>query len=162
MSLVKLQDFCDNNYVSKNNFYVQLSTGRLPGNCIVKDGKFTYVDQAKFIKYKTFQKKVVNFNQNMLYFLTDSISESEIARQAAAQLGGTYHTYMSHFGRGMFYLAEKSMINTQVNKMDWKLFRFFRTVLHKMNKVQGHKIDIERILDERTERYEKERLNKIM
>ena len=158
MSLVKLQDFCDNNNVSINNFYVQKSNGSLPDNCIVRDGKAVYVNEKVIIRYKNFQKMVRNFNQDMLYYLTDDISESELARQAAKQYGGTYHTYMSHFGRGMFYLAEKSIINTQVNKMDWKLFKFFRSILYRMSKVDGYRTDVSAVLDYKTEEYERQRI----
>lgn len=140
-----IDEFCNKWNIKSEALYVKNEGIFTPYNSKIK-----YVDEFYFTRRKDFALKVRSFNQSMLYYLEEHFSISDIARNISEYSNKVNRGTVEQFLRiPLFMLDDRTIITSTIGKSEWAVFRFFRSVLFKLNKIFGFKIDVEKILDRR-------------
>ena len=126
-----IQEFADKYRMASESIYMFKKRGRLPNHVFTKvDGKRgVQIDEQYFLKRKTFQTKVIEFNQLMYYFHNLTQSDRGIARVFT----NAYPTYnivcfSSWLGRDL-PKVKHSMMLVEVTQTHWDFFRHNRRIL---------------------------------
>jgi hypothetical protein len=146
--MITREAFCEKHNISLALVGVHKSIGNYPVNVITSE----FIDDKYFERRVAFRNYVKEFNQAMYYYLTEFFSESECGRVIEKHFGGNASSYSVFMNHRLFCLEDsRSIMDYKVSMTEWKLFRFNRKVMIRLNQIFGIKFDVEYILDRRAE-----------
>ena len=143
-----IKTFCKLYNIDEDRFYAAKSTGVIPKNVFYRPVLASYdeVDNVYFVKRKELQKKIQLINQDMYYFLTETVNVMDICDEVQAIYGVSIKQYLYDH---LFRLDYKSIINTKVSKVAWIFYKYGVRVLMQLRADEQYKIYIAEILDKR-------------
>lgn len=134
--MIPLQQFCDIHEISVNNIYVQKSTGKLNKNLFHRSGKKDLlIDNEAFVRRKMFQDKIIQENQNLFYYLTENMSQRQMAILISDRYNVPHGGLYVAINRDLFKLKiQDSVLSYKTSKSNWIINKYYRYLLRQERK----------------------------
>lgn len=118
--------FCAKYNMTTANICTQRGRGAIAETAFHKpDGtNVWHIKESHFERRAEFKKKVILFNQELYFKLTEVLSESELSRRIASIYGGSFRTYASFFQRDLFLSMDNLFLKHKVSKSHWSMFKY--------------------------------------
>lgn len=130
------QNFSKQFGVEVNNIAVQKSKGRLPDKFFSgKRGRDRRIDEKPILRRKAFQQKIILENQQLYYYLTDTMSKKKMA----ALISDKYqvkHGGILGFIQGRICKTKEndSVLSYRICRSDWIINKYYRYLLRQKRK----------------------------